>query len=164
MVVRDPAVGAELLGSIQDVPVAHASRPRLHRQRVGAGVRLGEAEPSEDQLVRIGELRQPSLFLLFGSAGADARDGQSHRLYADADAGAAPAELLVEDELGQEVQALAAIFLREETGGAQAELVRLLDDLVRKLLGLVVVGGHRPHLPLGKLVRELADGVLLLGQ
>ena len=48
-----------------------------------------------------------------------------------------------------------------KAAGRQAELVRLLDDLVRKLLGLVVVSGDRPDLALGELVRELADRLLL---
>src|SRR6202162_3372214 len=111
VVVRDSSVGAELLGSVEDVAIADASGARLHRQGVGTGVGLGQAEAAEHQLVGVRELRQPTLLLFLGAAGADARDRQSHRLDANADPGAAPAQLFVEDELGQEVQPLTAIFL-----------------------------------------------------
>jgi len=65
-------------------------------------------------------------------------------------------QLLVDDELGQEVEILAAVLLRQEGRRRQAKPVRLLDNLVRKLLGLVVVSGDRPDLLLGELVRERA--------
>src|SRR5438445_6338885 len=111
----------------------------------------------------MGELRQPSFLLLLGSARADAGDRERHRLYAHRDPRAAPAQLFVEDQLGQEVEALAAVLLGDERGRAQAEAVRLFDDLVRKFLGLVEMRRDRADLFLGEPVRKLAD-LLLLGR
>jgi len=70
-------------------------------------------------------------------------------------------ELLVDHELGQKVEVLAAVFLREEGSRSQAEPVRLLDHLVRKFLGLVVIRRDRANLFFGELVSELSDRLLL---
>src|SRR5437867_76437 len=111
VVVGDAAVGAELLGAVEHVAVAHARRARLHRQRVGARVRLGQSQPAEHQPVGVGELGQPAPLLLVRAARTDARHRQRHRLDAHRDAGAPPAQLLVEDQLGQEVEPLPAVLL-----------------------------------------------------
>src|SRR5579864_3052666 len=87
-----------------------------------------------------------------------------HRLDADGDAGAAPAQLLVDDELGQEVEPLAPVLVGQERRRAEAQLVRLLDDLVRELLGLVVLGSDGPDLPFSELVGQVSDRLLLLGE
>src|SRR5207249_6975895 len=47
---------------------------------------------------------------------------------------------------------------------AQAEPVRLRDDLVRKLLGLVKFSRDRPDLPLGEIVGQRLDHLLLVRQ
>jgi hypothetical protein len=46
----------------------------------------------------------------------------------------------------------------------QPELVRLRDDVGRMRRVLVVLGLSRPDLLLGELVREVAQGLLLVGQ
>src|SRR4029077_4879174 len=104
---------------------------------------------------------QPPLFLFLGPARSDAGDRQPHRMDAYGDAGAAPGELLVEHELGQKVEALASVLLRQESGRAQAKLVRLLDDLVRELLGLIVMGRHRTDLVEREVVSQIANRRLL---
>ncbi len=161
VVVGDAAVGAELLGAVEHIAVAHARRASLHRKGVRPRVGLGEAEAAEHQLVRIGELRQPASLLLIGAAGANARDGERHRLDANRDPGTSPVQLFIQDQLGEEVEALAAVLLGQERGRSEAELVRPVDHLVWKLLALVVTRGHRADLVDREVVRELADGLLL---
>src|SRR5207302_6635072 len=116
------------------------------------------------QLVGVGERRQPALLLLFRAARPDARDGEAHRVDANRDARATPAQLLGEDELGQKVESGSAVLLGYERGRAQAELVRFLDDLIGKILTLVVMSGDGADLLLGELVGEAPDLLLLLGQ
>src|SRR5256886_12579491 len=111
----------------------------------------------------MGELRQPAFLLLFGPARPDAGDRERHRLDAHRDPGAAPAQLLMGDQLGRKVESLPAVLLGDERGWAQTEAVRSRDDLVRKLLCLVEMRRDRADLFLGELVRKVAD-LLLLGR
>src|SRR5207245_5595670 len=142
--------------------VAYARGARLHGQRVRAGVGLGQPQASKHQAVWIRELGKPPPFLFFGAAGSDARDRKRHRLDARCDTRAAPAELFVEDQLGQEVEALAAVLLGDECRGAESELMRFLDHVVGKLLGLVVLSRNGTDFLFSELVGELAN-LLLLG-
>src|SRR5712691_447316 len=111
VVVGDAAVGAELFGAVEYVAVTDTRGARLHGQRVRSGVRFSQAEAAEDELVGIRELRQPAFLLLLGAARANAGDGETHRLDAHRYAGAAPMQLFVEQELGEKVETLPAIFL-----------------------------------------------------
>ena len=100
---------------------------------------------------------------LLGAAERHGGAGQAVAHQRGADAGAAPAELLLDQAAGQVVEPRAAVLLGD-VGVHQAHLPGLLDDLLREGAVLVVVPGHRADLLLGEVVRELANVLLLVGE
>src|SRR6185436_18130620 len=80
-----------------------------------------------------------------------------------ADAGAAPAELLLDETTAEVVEARAAVLLGN-VGVHEAELPGLLDDLVWERGVLVQLPRDGPDLLLGEVVGELADVLLLVGK
>ena len=151
----------ERLRPVQDVLVAAALGGRLQVGDVGAGLGLREAEGAENRLLE--ERRQP-LRLLLLAAGDDHRAGaEAVRPDRRADAGAAPVELLADEDPveGREPEPT------ERLGHVQvhqAELVRLGDHVGRVSLMLVVFGRLGPDLLLGELASKLAKTLLLLAQ
>ena len=128
---------------------------------VGAGLGLGEAEGAEDRLF---EQRRQPLRLLLLAAGDDHRAGaEAVRADRGADPGAAPVELLADEDPVEGREAEPA----ERLGHVQvhqAELVRLGDHVDGVGLVLVVLRRLGPDLLLGELASKLAQTLLLLGQ
>ena len=94
---------------------------------------------------------------------ADRSGGEAVGHERGADAGAAPAELLLDQAAREVVEAGAAVLLGD-VGVHQPDLPGLLDDLLRPGAVAVVVPGDLADLLLGEVVRELAQVLLLVGQ
>ena len=143
---------------------AGAERRRIGQQIIGGVVRLGNAD--RQHAARIcGEVRQhPRLLLFVERVLHDLRDLQ--RLRDDhRDAEVALAQLLDDHGGRQRIRAEAAPFLGERHG-ADAGVVRLLDDLpgkarLRILLG-VERGRARPDLFVDEALDGLEDEALIL--
>jgi hypothetical protein len=113
------AVGDEALRAVDDVLVALADGGRAHARDVGAGVGLGQAERGE-----LGSsVSMPRYFALelLGAAERDRRGGEAVGAERGADARAAPAELLLDQQPVEVVEARAAVLLGD-VGVHQAEL------------------------------------------
>ena len=95
------------------------------------------------------------------SATGDAGEAVGHQR--GADAGAAPAHLLLDQAAGEVVEAGAAVLLGD-VGVHQPHLPGLLDDLLRPGAVLVVVPGDLADLLLGEVVGQLAQVLLLVGE
>ena len=151
----------EGLRPVQDVLVAAPLGGRLQLGDVGAGLGLGEAEGAENRLF---EQRRQPLRLLLLAAGDDHRAGaEAVRADRGADAGAAPVQLLADEDPVEGREAEAAERLRH-VQVHQAELVRLGDHVGRVCLVLVVLRRLGPDLLLGELASKLAQTLLLLAQ
>jgi len=158
---RVARVGDEHLRAVEDVLVAVPDRSGLDPRDVRAGVRLGQGERGQQRL--LDERRQPRAFLLV-------RAGDDHRPVAQAvgddrgaDPGAAPAELLADEQALEAAELEAAVRLRD-VQVHQPELVGLGQDVCRVRGVLVVLPLLRPDLLLGELVREVAQRLLLVGE
>src|SRR5207253_8707089 len=75
--VGDAAVGAELLGAVEDIAAVDLRRRRLERQRVGSRVGLGQAHGGDLQILRIAQPADVFLLLLLGSHRDDAGAGET---------------------------------------------------------------------------------------
>src|SRR5690606_3757738 len=98
------------LGAVDDPVAAVLLRIRLHVGRVGAAVRLGQAEAADH--LAAGHGRQPALALLLAAVGVDRIHAQRalHRDEA-ADAAVAALQLLADQAVADRVQAGAAVLL-----------------------------------------------------
>ena len=107
--------------AVDDVVIAVADGARLQRSEVGAGA--GFAEELAPDVFAGDDLREVGGFLLVGAVDHDRGAGPA---VADAAGpwGAAPGELLAEDELLLHAEAAAAVFLRPG-GRTPAVLVQL---------------------------------------
>ncbi len=126
VVVGVAAVGDEALRAVEDVLVTLLDGGRAHARDVGAGVRLGQAERGELEL--LGQHPEVLLLGLLGAAEDDRRGGQAVAGQARADARTAPAELLLDQAARQEVEARAAVLLGD-VGVHQAHFPGLLEDV-----------------------------------
>src|SRR5690606_30886674 len=105
----------------------------LQPRRVGAVVRLGEAEAAE--LLTQGDRREPLLLLLLGAELEDRLAAQAHRHRDDAaHRGVGPAELLHPDAVGDVVATDPAVLLGDRQA-EEAELTELGDDAGADRLG-----------------------------
>jgi hypothetical protein len=147
--------------AVEDVLVALLDGRGLDRSNVGAGVRLGDAVGAQQR--RLGEGPKPLLLLRLV-----ARDDHRHLRqrvggHGGGNAGAAPAELLVDQAAVEGAKAHAAAALRD-VGVHQPKLPALLHDGVGPLAGFVVVAGGRTDDVLREIVRELLQFLLFLGE
>ena len=133
----------------------------LHARDVGAGVRLGEAEGGE--LGLLGEHAEVLLLDLLGAADEERRGREAVGHQGGADAGAAPAQLLLDQAAGEVVEPGAAVGLGD-VDVHEAHLPRLVDDLLGPGAVAVVVPGDGADLLLGEVVGQLAQILLLVGQ
>ncbi len=155
------AVGDEALGAVDHPLVADLLRRRLHSRDVRPGVGLGEAEGR--QLRLLGEHAQVLPLDLLGAAERDRRHRQAVGGERGADPGAPPAELLLDQAAGEEVEPGPAVLLGD-VGVHQSHLPRLVDDLLGPGAVLVVLPGDLADLLLGEVVRQLAEVLLLVGE
>ena len=155
------AVRDEDLGAVDDVLVALLDGPGAHRADVGARLGLRQAEGGELRL--LDEHSEELLLDLLRAADDHGRGGKAVAHQRRADAGAAPAELLLDQTAVEGVETGAAVLLGE-LGVHEADLVRLLDDLLRPGGVSVVVPRDGADLLLGEVVRQLAQVFLLVGE
>src|SRR5207342_831828 len=125
-VVGIGAVGDEALGAADDVLVALLDGAGFHPGDVGAGVGLGQAEGGE--LLVFGQHAEVLLLRLLGAAERDRRRGETVGHQRGADAGAAPAHLLLDQTAGEVVEAGSAVGLGD-VGVHQPDLPGLLDHV-----------------------------------
>ena len=127
---------------------------RLHRGDVGARGRLGQPEAGELLAARLG--REPLLLLLLGPV-AQERERVEPDVDGDqrAERGLAALDLLADERLGDEVEAGAAVLLRNDDS-EQAQLRHPLDHAQVEVVVDVVLDRVRQH----ALVHEGANGVL----
>ena len=128
---------------------------------VRAGARLGRCERRQRRPLACDRLEPAALLLLAAELedrlGEEAAGGDEV-----ADAGAAPAELLLDDAAGQAVRHAAAAVLLGEHERGQAEPGRLVPDLPGRLdVRLVDLGRDRPDLAIGELAADVPDLALL---
>ena len=145
------AVGDEHLAAVDDVVVAGASRRRADRLHVGAGVRLGQAQPAAGLAAREGRQEAPALLV-----GAVVQDDERRHRVAVEDPGQrhpAPAQLLDDPRVGRDVEPEAAVLGRHQ-GAEEPERPQAGDEAVRIGVGVLQRGGDRPHL----LVHEAPHG------
>jgi hypothetical protein len=134
---------------------------RLDSGDVRARVRLGQCERAEDRLVE--QRRQPLALLLVGAGDQHRQRAEDVRHDRGPDPGTAPAELFAEDRPVHRAEAGPAELLGD-VGVHQPHLVRLRDHIGRVGLVLVVLGRLGADLLLRKLVRQLTQRALLVGQ
>jgi hypothetical protein len=123
------AVGDEALGAVDDVLVALLDGGGAHARDVGAGVGLGQAERGE--LGALGQHAEVLLLDLVGPAQRHGGGGEAVAHQRGADAGAAPAELLLDQTTGEVVEPGPAVLLGD-VGVHEPHLPRLLDDVLRE--------------------------------
>ena len=155
--VRDPHLGAVELEAVR-----HLLGARDHRARIGAEVRLGQAEAA-DQL-GLGELGQILLLLRLGAVGVD-RVHHQRRLHRQrrAIAGIDALQLARDQAVGDVAQARAAVFLRDGRA-EQAERAHLGQQLLVDPLLAPGEPHPRHQLVLGERPRAVAHHALFLGQ
>ena len=158
---RVAAVGDEALGAVDDPLVALADGGGAHARDVGARVRLGQAERGEHR--RLGELREVAALELLGAAERERGGGEAVGGDRGGDAGAAPAELLLDQAAGEVVEPGADVGLGD-VDVHETHLPRLVDDLLGPRTVAVVVPGHGANLLLGEVVGQLAEILLLVRQ
>jgi hypothetical protein len=159
--VRVAAVGDEALGAVDDVLVALADGRGAHAGDIGAGVRLGQAERGELEV--LGEHSEVLLLELLGAADRERGGGQAVGAERRRDARAAPAELLLDDATVEVGRARTAVLLGH-VGVHQPDLPRLSQDVLGPRPLLVVLPRDGADLLGGEVVRELAQRLLLVGQ
>ena len=125
------------------------------------GLGLGEAERS--QLRLLDQHAEELLLDLLGAAQDHRRGREAVAHQRRADARAAPAELLLDQAAVEDVQPSPAVLLGH-LRVHEADLVRLLDDLLRPGGVPVVLPRDGPDLLLGEVVRQLAQVFLLVGE
>jgi hypothetical protein len=132
------------------------------RARVGAGVRLREAECGE--LPAGGELGEPLLLLPLVAVQEDRhRPERRVRRNRDRDRGVDARQLLDRDRVRHGVGAGAAILLRDRDAH-QPELGELRHEVVRKAPFAVELLGDRRDASLGELAHGAAQQLLLVAQ
>ena len=144
------------LRAVEDPVVALAARGRGHRGGVGAALRLGEGEASDQLALR--HARQPVLLLLLGAVPADGahREGALHR-HEGAPARVGGLEFEADQPVAHRAGARAAVAL--EVHAEEALLAELADQLAAEVPLLEVVLDDRED----ALLREGA-GALLPGR
>jgi hypothetical protein len=156
------AGGDELLDAVEDEIVAVAVGAGGDRCRVGAGMRLGQAEATEHLATR--QRLQPVLLLLV--AAVLHRDAAGQRvLHADdRRRGAVTGSDLLEDEHQRHVvHAGAAPFLGDDHA-ERAEFAELAQRLGRKGVMAVPLGSEGRQPLLREVAQRVADHFLFLGQ
>jgi hypothetical protein len=103
------------------------------------------------------------VLLLVGAGEEDRRGAERVRDERDSDPGAAPGELLADEDALEDRKARPAELLRD-VDVHQAQLVRLRDHVRGVRLVLVVLGRDRADLLRGELVRKRPQVALLVGQ
>ena len=160
--VGDRRVGNPHLRAGETIAVRHLFGARLHAARIGAGIRLGEAETADPFAGR--ELRQIFLALLLGAVGID-RIHHQRRLHAvhRAIAGIDALDLARDQPVSDIACIGAAIFLRQRHAD-QAELAHLVENLAVGLFVEIGVVDARQQLLLRIGARGVADHALVFGQ
>mmetsp|Transcript_34394 Transcript_34394/g.106254 ORF Transcript_34394/g.106254 Transcript_34394/m.106254 type:complete len:422 (-) Transcript_34394:21-1286(-) len=156
--VGDATVGDPHLGAVDDPLVALLLGGRLEARDVGPGGGLRDAVGGLDR--GLGAAAEVLLLLRVGARDEDRRLGEAVGLDGGRDAGARPRDLLLDDDAVHARGADAAARLGD-VHVDEAELPRLLEDVLRVLHRLVVLGGGRLHHVGGELVRGLLDLALL---
>jgi hypothetical protein len=156
---RVPRVGDERLGAVEDVLVAAPLGGGLDPRDVGPRVRLAQPERAQDRLLE--QRDEPVALLLVRAREEDGPGPERVGRQRDGHPGAAPRELLADQDAVEGGEPEASVLLRD-VDVHQAELVRRLDHVGRVRLVLVVVGRLGPDLLLGELARERAQLLLLL--
>ena len=160
--VGDRRVGNPHFRTDEAIAVGDLFRTRLHARRIGAGVRLGQAEAA-DEFAR-GELRQVLLALLFRAVGEDGiHDERGLHRHHRAIAGVHRLDFARDEAIADIAGADAAIFFRN--GHAeQAEFAHFAED--RGIGVLVEIGVDHARLKLFLRIgmRGVADHALVFGQ
>ena len=152
--VGQVAAGDPHLGAVEDPVGTIAPGVGLHAGRVGAAMRLGQAEAA-DHLARR-HVRQPAQALLFTAVGVDRVHAQRalHRHEA-ADAAVAALQFLADQAVADAVEAGATIFFGQR-GTEQAECGNFRHQFLREAAGIEGIADDRDH----ALVGEARHGVL----
>ena len=141
--VSDPAIGDEDLGAVQDPLIAVELRGRAHALDVGAGLRLRHRVGAQLHLVAEAEAFGDPLSDLLRRAGCgETGGGQRGARDRERDPGAAPVHLLGVDDAEHAI-GIGAHSL-QVLEAVEALLACGSDDLPRRRLLGVVLGGHRP--------------------
>ena len=159
------AIGAleiHILAPLSLIAAGDLLGARHHRARIGAEVRLGQAEAA-DQLA-VGELGQILLLLRLGAVGVDRMHHQRrlHR-HRRAIAGIDALHLARDQAVGDIAEARAAVFLRDGRA-EQAERAHLGQELLVDLLLAPGEPHPRHQLVLREAARAVAHHALFLGQ
>ena len=110
-----------------------------------------------------GQPRQVLLLLLVGAGDEQRRRAERVRRHRGVDARAAERDLFLDEAVVEAAAAEPAVRLGD-LDVHQAGLPGLLQDLARKLAGLVEVAGARDDLLARELARGLDEGFLLFGE
>ena len=156
-----PRVRDEHLRPVEDVVPVAKLRRRLDCGNVRPRSGLRQRERAEQRLLEQG--RKPLPLLLVAPREQHRQRAQDVRHDRGRDPGAAPGELLADQDLLEGRQTRAAVFLRY-VRVHQSDVVRLRDHVGGMVRALVVVGGDRSDLPLGELSRELPQRTLFVAQ
>src|SRR5690606_10647418 len=160
--VGQVAVGDPHLRAVEHPVAAILAGVGLHVGRVGAAVRLGQAEAA-DHLAG-GHARQPLPPLLLRAVGVDRVHAQ-RGLHADeaAQAAVAALQLLADQAVADRVEAGAAVFLRQR-GTEQAQRRDLRDQLLREAALVEALADDRQHPLVGEPGYRLLHGTLLFAE
>ncbi len=146
------AVGDPGLAAVEDVLVTVAEGPARNVASVAAGVGLGERERAAP--LSRGHGGEPAPLLLLRPVRQDHGGGHGVGVHDAGEAHPAVGQLLNNADVGQEVEAEAAVFLGDGHT-EEAEGAHLLDDLLRKGVGALEAGSDGNDLSL----HEAPDGL-----
>ena len=155
--VRDVDLLAE-----KDERVAVAPGGRADRLQVGPCMRLGEGDRGEAAVLR-GQPGQIAMLLILRPEAKQGTDEKHRRADRGREPGAAPRELLGDERRRDRIDSTTAELLRDAMGG-EAEGGGLRQQLERKCVRPVALGGDRTQLVRRKVVRERLQVALLVGQ
>ena len=153
MPARSPLV-THAFGAVDDVLLAVALRPAGQVARVTSGVGLGQGQAAAAFAGGHGGEPAPLLFLV--AVRHDQRGRHGVRVHDAGQAHPPIGELLDDADVREQVEAEAAVLLRD--GDAeQAEAAHLGDDLVGEGVGVLEVRRHRDDVTLHEFAHRLDD-------
>jgi hypothetical protein len=149
------AVGDPHLGAVEHPVVALEVGAQLHRDDVGAGVRLGHRQRAD--MLAGDQLRQVFRLLFRRAVALDLVDAQVRvRAVGQAHRGRGARDFFHRHDVRQVAHARAAVFLVHRDA-EDAELAHLLPQVHRELVGAVDLRGARRDLGLRELLHRFAQ-------
>src|ERR1035441_4667207 len=152
--LRVPGVGDPHLAAVDHVVVTVATGRRAHRLEVGAAAGLGERHRAPDLPGR--HLREQPLTLLLGAELSDELGDDAVPAHRSGQAHPAARELGGDVDVAPGGDRSPAVFLRDGRP-EDAELLHLVNELLRVLVGVLQLADDRAHLIVDKLADSRDD-------